>query len=94
MYQSNQVKIKKKNPSLLPGRGQTPRGRLSLTLAAIAVNSTCGTVARQPPSLSSHLLSILQPHNIWYQRSQVRSCPPVILRRGRHDERAVDGGCP
>ena len=45
MYQSNQARIKKENPSLLLGRGQTPRSRLSLTLAAIAVNSTRGTVA-------------------------------------------------
>ena len=61
MYQSNQARIKKEIPSLLPGRGQTPRGRLSLTLAALAVNSTrgyssaAGTVARQPPSLPSPL---------------------------------------
>ena len=41
----NQARIKKENPSLLPGRGQTPRGRLSLTLATLAVNSTLGTVA-------------------------------------------------
>ena len=45
MYQSNQARIKKENPSLLPSREQTPRGRLSLTLAAIAMNSTRGTVA-------------------------------------------------
>ena len=31
MYRYNQARIKKENPSLLPGRGQTPRGRLSLT---------------------------------------------------------------
>ena len=41
MYQSNQARIKKETPSLLPGRGQMPRGRLFLTLAALAVNSTC-----------------------------------------------------
>jgi len=46
MYQSNQARIKKEIPSLLPGRGQTPRGRLSLTLATLSVNSTRGTVAR------------------------------------------------
>jgi len=61
MYQSNQARIKKENPSLLPGHGQTPRGRLSLTLAALAMNSTrgycsaAGTVTRQPPSLPSPL---------------------------------------
>ena len=47
MYQSNQARIKKEISSLLPGRGQTPRGRLSLTLATLAVNSTRGTVAPQ-----------------------------------------------
>jgi len=57
MYQSNQARIKKENPSLLPGRGQTPRVRLSLTLVAIPMNSTRGTVARQPPSLPSTLSS-------------------------------------
>jgi glyoxylase-like metal-dependent hydrolase (beta-lactamase superfamily II) len=36
MYQSNQERIKKEKPSLLPGHGQTPRGRLSLALAALA----------------------------------------------------------
>ena len=45
MYQSNQARIKKEIPSLLPGRGQTPRCRISLTLAALAVNSPRGTVA-------------------------------------------------
>ena len=45
MYRSNQTRIKKEISSLLPGRGQTPRGRLSLTLAAIHVNSTHGSVA-------------------------------------------------
>ena len=49
MYQYNQARIKKENLSLLPGRGQMPRGRLSLTLAALGVNSAAGTVARQPP---------------------------------------------
>jgi len=29
MYQSNEARIKKEIPSLLPGRGQTPRGQLS-----------------------------------------------------------------
>ena len=58
MYQSNQARIKKENPSLLPDRGQTPRSRLSLTLAALAVNSsTAGTVVHQPPSLPSTLSS-------------------------------------
>jgi len=42
MYQSNQARIKKEIPSLLPGRGQTPRGQLSLTLATLDVNSTHG----------------------------------------------------
>jgi len=45
MYQSNQARIKKENPSLLPGRGQMPRGRLSLTLVALAVTVPVGTVA-------------------------------------------------
>ena len=45
MYRSNQTRIKD-IPSLLPGRGQTPRGWLSLTLTALAVNNTRGgTVA-------------------------------------------------
>ena len=61
MYQSNRARIKKEISSILPGRGQTPRGRLSLTLAALAMNSTrgycsaAGTVPRQPPSLPSPL---------------------------------------
>jgi len=45
MYQSNEARIKKEIPSLLPGHGQTPRGRLSLTLATLGMNSTRGTVA-------------------------------------------------
>ena len=45
MYQSNEARIKKEIPFLLPGRGQTPRVRLSLTIATLAVNSTRGTVA-------------------------------------------------
>jgi hypothetical protein len=36
MYQSNQTRIKKEKPYLLPVRGRTPRGRLSLALAALA----------------------------------------------------------
>ena len=61
MYRSNQTRIKNEISPLLPGHRQTPRGRLSLTLAALAVNSThvycsvAGTVARQPPSLPSPL---------------------------------------
>ena len=60
MYQSNQAGIKKENPSLLPGRGQIPRGRLSLTLAAIDINSTHG-YCRTPAVVSpvDSLLSIL-----------------------------------
>jgi len=57
MYQSNQARIKKENPFLLPGHRRTPRGRLSLTLAALAMNSTHGTVVRQTPSLPSTLSS-------------------------------------
>jgi hypothetical protein len=36
MYQSNKTRINKEKPSLLSGRGRTPRGRLSLALAALA----------------------------------------------------------
>jgi hypothetical protein len=36
MYQSNQARIKKENPSLLPSRGQRPRGWPSRALAALA----------------------------------------------------------
>jgi hypothetical protein len=52
MYQSNQARIKKENPSLLPGRGRMPRGRLSLALTALA-----GIVARRPLPLPSTLPS-------------------------------------
>jgi hypothetical protein len=40
MYQSNQVRIKKEKPSILPSHGWTPRSRLSQALAAQPVNST------------------------------------------------------
>jgi hypothetical protein len=66
MYQSNQARIKKEIPSLLPGCGQRPRGRPPLALAALAaaVNSTRGTVARPSPPLPlDSLLSILAAHN-------------------------------
>jgi hypothetical protein len=36
MYQSNQERTKKENPSLLLGRGQRPYGRPSLALIALA----------------------------------------------------------
>jgi hypothetical protein len=51
MYQSSQARIKKEIPSLLPGRGQRPRGRPPLALAALAtaVNTP---VAAAPPRLS------------------------------------------
>ena len=47
MYQSYQARIKKKNPSLLPGRGQGLRPASSRTLSPsyrhnIRVNSTHG----------------------------------------------------
>ena len=69
MYQSNQARIKKEIPSLLPGRGQTPRCRISLTLAALAVNSTRGYCSASaavaplasPSQSSTHI-------TIWYQR--------------------------
>jgi hypothetical protein len=52
MYQSNQAKIKKEKPFLLPGRGQTPRGRLSLALTALAREQYpryCSTTAAAAP---------------------------------------------
>ena len=61
MYRSNQARIKKENPSLLPSRGQTPRGRLSLTLTAPAANSTRGTVARGYCSASSAVAPLNSP---------------------------------
>jgi len=64
MYQSNEAKIKKENPSLLPGRGQGPRSASSRPRSPSRhnthVNSTrehcssAGTVARQQ-SLLPHL---------------------------------------
>jgi hypothetical protein len=36
MYQSNQARIKKDNPFLLPGRGQRPCSWSSLALIALA----------------------------------------------------------
>jgi len=36
MYQSNQARIEKENPSLLLGRGQRPHGQSSLALTALA----------------------------------------------------------
>jgi hypothetical protein len=47
MYQYNQARIKKENPSLFPGRGRTPHSWLSLTLATLVatMNNTHGTVA-------------------------------------------------
>jgi hypothetical protein len=41
MYQSNQERIKKKKPSLLPGHRRTPRGWRSLALAR--EQSRCAT---------------------------------------------------
>jgi hypothetical protein len=67
MYQFNQARIKKENPSLLPGRGRTPRGRLSLTLAALAdaMNSTRGYCSSHVATAPlDSLLSILAAHNI------------------------------
>ena len=44
MYQSNQARIKKENPSLLPGRGKGPRGRPSRALAALSPAQTLATI--------------------------------------------------
>ena len=56
MYRSNQARIKKEILSLLLGRGQGPRPACSTILAALAVDSTCGTIARgyySPPAATS-----------------------------------------